>query len=152
MDALLPLLRVKPRKEATMKKRFCVAMMVLSVILSTAGMITAASHKNMVGTWSGRVDFVGWNSSVGFYYDWFTFTYEILSEDFATGNFYGYGIGPTPFTGNVATNKRVTIIEYGNAGEYRILNATVSGRKMSGTMQHFKSDQVDTGTFTFYKQ
>ena len=140
-----------------MKKRFCVAMMVLSVILSTAGMITAASHKNMVGTWSGRVDFVGWNGSIQppedqFYYDWFTFTYEILSEDFTTGNFYGVQNGVNQFTGNVATNKRVTIVEYGNPGVYRILTGTVSGRKMSGTMQHFKSDQVDTGTFTFYRQ
>jgi len=137
-----------------MKKQFCVALMALVVILSTAGMTTAASHRNMVGTWSGRVDFVGWNGAAPepFYYVPHVFTYEILSEDFTTGNFYGQRDGYYPFTGNVATNKRVTIIEYGDAGEYRILTGTVSGKKMSGTMQHFKSDQVDTGTFTFYKQ
>ena len=139
-----------------MKKQFCVAMMVLAVVLLTAGTTMAANHKNMVGTWSGTVNFVGYNSSYPeqdqFYYVPFIFTYEILSEDFTTGNFYGLQNGFYPFTGNVATNKRITIIEYGADGEYRILNATVSGRKMSGTMQHFKSDQVDTGAFTFYKQ
>ena len=128
--------------------------MVLVVILSTAGMTTAASHRNMVGTWSGIVNFVGWNSAAPepFYYVPHVFTYEILNEDFTTGNFYGQRDDYYPFTGNVATNKRVTIIEYGAAGEYRILTGTVSGKKMSGTMQHFKSDQVDTGTFTFYKE
>ena len=135
-----------------MKKQFCVAMMVLAVILSTAGMTTAANHKNMVGTWSGTVNFVGWNSVEGFYYVDFVFTYLIQNEDFATGNFYGTRSISYPFTGNVATNKRVTIIEYGDPGEYRILTGTVSGKKMSGTMQHFKSDQVDTGTFTLYKE
>jgi hypothetical protein len=140
-----------------MKKQFCVAMMVLAVVLSMAGMTTAANHKNMVGTWEGTVYFVGWNSLIQppedqFYYDYFQFTYEILSEDFTTGNFYGLETGFYPFTGNVATNKRVTIIVYEADGEYRILTGTVSGKKMTGTMQHFKSDQVDTGTFTFYKQ
>ena len=137
-----------------MKKQFCVAMMVLAVVLLTVGMTTAANHKNMVGTWEGTVYFVGWNSSVPepYYYVPHVFTYEILSEDFATGNFYGLEVGFYSFTGNVATNKRVTIIVYEGTGEYRILTGTVSGRKMSGTIQHFKSDQVDTGTFTLYKQ
>ena len=137
-----------------MKKQFCVAMMVLAVILSTAGMTTAANHKNMVGTWSGIVNFVGWNSSAPepFYYVDFVFSYLIQNEDFTTGNFYGLETGFYPFTGNVATNKRVTIIVYEADGEYRILTGTVSGKKMTGTMQHFKSDQVDTGTFTFYKE
>jgi hypothetical protein len=137
-----------------MKKQFCVAMMVLAVLLLTAGMTSAANHRNMVGTWEGTVYFVGWNSVAPepFYYVPYVFTYEILSEDFTTGNFYGRRDDYYPFTGNVATNKRVTIIEYGAAGEYRILTGTVSGKKISGTMQHFKSDQVDTGTFTFYKQ
>jgi hypothetical protein len=137
-----------------MKKQFCVAMMVLAVVLSTAGMTSGADHKNMVGTWKGTVYFVGWNSnpSIQFYNDAYEFTYEIQSEDFTSGNFYGIQNGVNQFTGNVATDKRVTIIEYGNPGEYRILTATVSGKKMSGTMQHFKSDQVDTGTFTLYKE
>ena len=137
-----------------MKKQFCVAMMVLVVVLSTAGMTTAASHKNMVGTWSGVIHFVGWNSLAPepFYYVAFEFTYLIENEDFTTGNFYGVQNGVNQFTGNVATNKRVTIVEYGNPGVYRILTATVSGKKMSGTMQHFKPDQVDTGTLTLYKQ
>ena len=136
-----------------MKKQFCMAMMmVVTVVLLTAGMTTAANYKNMVGTWSGTVNFVGWNSVDGSYYVDFVFAYLIQNEDFTTGNFYGQRDDYYPFTGNVATNKRVTIIEYGAAGEYRILTGTVSGKKMSGTMQHFKSDQVDTGTFTFYKE
>ena len=135
-----------------MKKQFWVAMMGLAVVLLAAGMTAAANHKNMVGTWSGIVNFVGWNSVEGFYYVDFVFTYLIQNEDFATGNFYGLETGAYPFTGNVATNKRVTIIVFEDVGEYRILTGTVSGKKMSGTMQHFKSDQVDTGTFTFYKQ
>ncbi len=139
-----------------MKKRFCVAMIFLAVVLLTAGMTTAANHKNMVGTWVGNVNFVGWNSSYpengGFYYTVYEFTYEILSEDFTNGNFHGLEVGAYSFTGNVATNKRVTIIVHEGDGEYRILTGTVSGKKMTGTMQHFKSDQVDTGTFTFYKQ
>jgi hypothetical protein len=136
-----------------MKKQFYMAMMtVVAVVLLTAGMTAAANHKNLIGTWRGAVYFAGWNSLEGFYYVDFVFTYEIQDEDLATGNFFGIQNGVNQFTGNVATNKRVTIIEYGAAGEYRILTATVSGRKMTGTMQHFKSDQVDTGTFTFYKQ
>ena len=145
-----------------MRKQFCVAMMVLAVVLLMAGMTTAANHKNMVGTWSGIVNFVGWNSSYpedeGFYYDEYVFTYEILSEDFPTGNFYGLETGYYPFTGNVATNKRVTIIVYEDAGEFRILTGTVSGKKMYGTMQHYipatvdTPAQVDTGTFTLYKE
>jgi hypothetical protein len=134
-----------------MKKQFCVAM-VVAVVLLTAGMSTAANHKNLIGTWSGTVNFVGWNSSSDFYYAAYVFTYEIQDEDLATGNFYGLEIGAYPFTGNVDTNKKVTIIQYGAAGDYRIITGKVSGKKMSGTMQHFKSDQVDTGTFTFYKQ
>jgi len=137
-----------------MTRRFCVAMIVVAVVLLTAGMTTAANHKNMVGTWSGIVNFVGWNSSAPepFYYVDFVFSYLIQNEDFTTGNFYGLETGFYPFTGNVATNKRVTIIVYEADGEYRILTGTVSGKKMTGTMQHFKSDQVDTGTFTFYKE
>ena len=137
-----------------MKKQFCVAMMVLAVVLLTAGMTTAASHKNMVGTWSGTVYFVGWNASAPepFYYVHYVFSYEILSEDFTTGNFYGSEDSGYPITGNISTDKRVTIIEYDADGVYRLITGKVSGRKMSGTMQHFKSDQVDTGTFTFYKQ
>jgi hypothetical protein len=135
-----------------MKKHFCVAMMVLALVLSTAGMTAAANHRNMVGTWSGVVNFVTWNSVSGFDYVDFVFTYLIQNEDFTTGNFYGVQNGFYPFAGNVATNKRVTIIEYEADGEYRILNGTVSGKKMSGTMQHFKPGQVDTGTFTFYKE
>jgi hypothetical protein len=137
-----------------MTRRFCVAMIVVAVVLLTAGMTAAANHKNMVGTWSGIVNFVGWNSSAPepFYYVDFVFSYLIQNEDFTTGNFYGLETGFYPFTGNVATNKRVTIIVYEADGEYRILTGTVSGKKMTGTMQHFKSDQVDTGTFTFYKE
>jgi len=137
-----------------MTRRFCVAMIVVAVVLLTAGMTATANHKNMVGTWSGIVNFVGWNSSAPepFYYVDFVFSYLIQNEDFTTGNFYGLETGFYPFTGNVATNKRVTIIVYEADGEYRILTGTVSGKKMTGTMQHFKSDQVDTGTFTFYKE
>ena len=136
-----------------MKKQFCMAMMVLTLVLLTAGMTVAANHKNMVGTWSGIANFVTWNSESGFYYtNNVLFTYLIQNEDFTTGNFYGLEADAYPFTGNVATNKRVTIIEYEGAGEYRILTGTVSGKKISGTMQHFKPGQIDTGTFTLYKE
>jgi hypothetical protein len=136
-----------------MNKQFCVAMLVLIALLSTAGLTMAANHKNMVGTWSGIANFVTWNSEGGFYYtNNVLFTFLIQNEDFTTGNFYGLEADAYPFTGNVATNKRVTIIEYEGAGEYRILTGTVSGKKISGTMQHFKPGQIDTGTFTFYKE
>ena len=135
-----------------MKKHLCVAVMVVvAVVLLTVGMTRAANHPNLVGTWSGVVNFVGWNTTEFYYVD-FVFTYEIQDEDLATGNFYGLQNGFYPFTGNVATNKVVTIIEYGADGNYRILTGKVSGKKITGTMQHFKSDQVDTGTFTFYKE
>jgi len=136
-----------------MNKQFCVAMLVLIALLSPAGLAMAANHKNMVGTWSGIANFVTWNSEGGFYYtNNVLFTFLIQNEDFTTGNFYGLEADAYPFTGNVATNKRVTIIEYEGAGEYRILTGTVSGKKISGTMQHFKPGQIDTGTFTFYKE
>ena len=135
-----------------MKKQFCVAMMVVAaaVVLLTAGMTTAASYPDLRGTWSGVVSFAGYNGS--FFFTDFLFDYEIQNQDFATGNFYGLESGFYACTGNVATNKIVTIIVYGAAGEYRIITGKVSRNKMTGTMQHFKPDQVDTGTFTFYKQ
>ena len=127
---------------------------VAAVVLLTAGMTAAANSKypNLIGTWSGTVNFVGWNSSSQFYYVPYVRSYEIQDQDLTTGNFYGLAIDYYPFTGNVATNKIVTIIEYGDAGDYRIITGKVTGNKMTGTMQHFKSDQVDTGTFTFTKQ
>jgi hypothetical protein len=136
-----------------MKKRLCVAM-VVAVVLLTAGMTAAAKSKypNLIGTWSGTVYFVGWNNSTQFYYDPYVMSFDIQDEDLTTGNFYGIQNGSYPFTGNVATNKIFTIIEYGTAGAYRIITGKVTGKKMTGTMQHFKSDQVDTGTFTFYEQ
>jgi hypothetical protein len=141
------------KKEANMKKRLFLAM-VVAVLLLTTGMTASAKSKypNLLGTWSGTVNFVGWNSSSQFYYVPYVMSYEIQNEDQNTGNFYGFGIGPLPFTGNVTTGKIVTIIEYGSAGEFRIITGKVTGNKMTGTMQHFKSDQVDTGTFTFFKQ
>jgi len=139
-----------------MKKQFCMAMMVVTVVLLTAAMTTAASHKNLMGTWDAMVNFVGWDSSNPdpdkFYFSPNFFSYEIQDEDLATGNFYGLRNGFYPFTGNVSINKKVTIIEYGADAEYRILTGTVSGKKMTGTMQHFKSGHIDTGTFTFYKE
>jgi hypothetical protein len=139
-----------------MKKQFCVAMMVVAaaVVLLTAGMTMAANHPNLIGTWSGVVNFVGWNSSANpqFYYVDFVFSYEIQDQDPVTGDFYGMQNGSYPFTGNVATNKVVTILEYGADGNTRIVTGKVSGKKITGTMQHFLPGQVDTGTFTFYKQ
>ncbi|MGZ3534311.1 MAG: hypothetical protein ACXU9K_03720 [Thermodesulfobacteriota bacterium] len=137
-----------------MKKQFCVAMMVVAAVSLTAGVTTAKSPMNLVGNWNGTVNFVGWNSSANpqFYYVDFLFPFEIQSQDPATGNFYGLESGFYPFTGNISTNKIVTIIEYGANGDYRIITGKVTGKKMTGTMQHFKSDQVDTGTFTFYKE
>lgn len=134
-----------------MKKQFCVAMVVAAVVLLTAGMATAKNPINLVGTWSGVVHFAGWNGS--FYYVDFVFSYEIQDQDPATGNFYGLQNGAYPFTGNVATNKVVTIIERGATdGNIRIVTGKVSGNKITGTMQHFLSGQVDTGTFTLYKE
>jgi hypothetical protein len=136
-----------------MKKRLFVAM-VVAVLLLTAGMTAAATSKypNLVGTWSGTVHFVGWNDASQFYSVSGGMSYAIQGQDSATGNFHGLLSDYYPFTGNVATNKNLTIIVYGNAGEFRIITGKVTGNKMTGTMQHFKSDQVDTGTFTFFKQ
>jgi hypothetical protein len=136
-----------------MKKQFCIAIVIVAVLLLTAGMTSAAKLPNLVGTWSGGIHFVGWNSAADpqFYYASYAFTYEIENQDPATGNFYGHESG-YPFTGNVSTNKVVTIIEYETAGEYRIITGKVSGKKITGTMQHWKPDQVDTGTFVLEKQ
>ena len=133
-----------------MKKQYCMAMMVVAILLLTAGVTAAKSPMNLVGTWSGVVSFVGYNGS--FYYVDFLFSYEIQDQDPVTGNFYGLEQGFYAFTGNVSTSKIVTIIEYGGAGDIRILTGKVSGKKMTGTMQHYTPTQVDTGTFTFYKQ
>ncbi len=135
-----------------MKKQFCVAMMVMAaVVLLAVSISTAKSPMNLVGTWTGVVSFAGWNGS--FYYVDFEFSYEIQNQDPTTGNFYGLEFaGPYPCTGNISTNKVVSIIVYGAAGEYRIVTGKVSGKKMTGTMQHFTPTQVDTGTFTFYKE
>jgi hypothetical protein len=138
-------------KERLMKK---ILLMILFFVisLSLAGVAMAANHPNLIGTWSGVVNFVGWNNSVQFYGVDFVFPFEIQDQDPATGNFYGLRSGSYPITGNVSTNKIVTIVEYGDVGEYRILTGKVSGKKMTGTMQHFLPGQVDTGTFTFYKE
>jgi len=136
-----------------MNKRLCMALVVAAVLL-TAGMTSAANFPNLVGSWNGTVNYVGWNSTAdpNFYYVSYLFPIEIQSQDPATGNFYGLELNYYPFTGNVSTKKVVTIIVYGAAGEYRIITGKVTGKKITGTMQHFKSDQVDTGTFTLEKQ
>jgi hypothetical protein len=135
-----------------MKKQFCIAFVVV-VLLLTAGITSAAKFPDLVGSWSGTVNFVGWNSAADpqFYYAPYVFTYEIENQDPATGNFYGHELG-RPFTGNVSTNKVVTIIEYETAGEYRVITGKVTGKKIKGTMQHFMPNQVDTGTFILEKQ
>ncbi len=135
-------------------KRTVLIMLVLVVSLSLAGVAMAANHPNLIGTWSGTVNFVTWNVNTGFSYIDLVFTYEIQDEDPATGNFYGFdnSVPPFPFTGNVATNKIVTIIEYFTPDEFRIFTGKVTGKKISGTVQHFHPDQIDTGTFTLQRQ
>ena len=136
-----------------MKKTVLITLVIV-VSLSLAGVAMAAKYPDLTGTWSGTVNFVIWNSSSGFSYTDLVFTYEIQDEDPATGNFYGFdnSLPPFPFTGNVATNKIVTIIEYFTSGEFRIFTGKVTGKKISGTVQHFHPNQIDTGTFTLYKQ
>ena len=115
-----------------MKKQFCIAIVIVAVLLLTAGMTSAAKFPDLVGNWSGRADFAGWNSTAdpNFYYAAYEWTFEIQSQDPATGNFYGLRLDYYPFTGNVSTNKVVTIIEYGADGEYRILTGKVTGKKI----------------------
>ena len=136
-----------------MKRHVCAAMIVAAIVLSAAGITEAASYPDMVGVWSGFESFVGWNAGGDpqFYYVGFEWSMEILDQDPATGNFYGVRDG-RPFTGNVSTSKVVTIIEHGGSGDFRILNCKLTGKKLIGTMLHYRSDQIDTGTFTFYKQ
>ncbi len=136
-------------------KKIRLPMLVIVVSLSLAGVAMAANPPKLIGTWSGTVHFVIWNNiSSQFSYTDLVFTYEIQDQDPATGNFYGLddSVPTYPFTGNVATNKIVTIIEYFTAGEFRIFTGKVTGKKISGTVQHFHPDQIDTGTFIFYKQ
>ena len=49
-------------------------------------------------------------------------------------------------------NKIVTIIEWFTSGEFRIFTGKVTGKTISGTVQHFHPNQIDTGTFTLSKQ
>ena len=136
-------------------KKILLLMLAIVVSLSFTGVAMAANPPNLIGTWSGTVHFVIWNNiSSQFSYTDLVFTYEIQDQDPDTGNFYGLdnSLPPFPFTGNVATNKIVTIIEYFTAGEFRIFTGKVTGKKISGTVQHFHPDQIDTGTFILYKQ
>ncbi|MEJ5376289.1 MAG: hypothetical protein WHX93_06900 [bacterium] len=135
-----------------MKKLFYVPIMVAAVVLVTASMSRAAEFPNLLGNWDGAVSYVGWNESSSFYYASSGFPIEIQIQDFGNGNFYGLMNDYYPFTGNVSKKKVVTIILYGASGDYKIITGKVSGNKMTGTMQHFKPGQVDTGTFTLYKQ
>jgi hypothetical protein len=140
-----------------MKKRLGVAI-ITAVVLLTAGLAAAASPPNLVGTWEGTGNSVGWGSSnwiyQGFKYDVVGPTFTIQDQDPVTGNFYGnlgeYYTGYVVvffFTGNVSTNKTVTIV-----GGDSIITGKVSGNKFSGTMVRFVSDQIETQTFTVYKQ
>jgi len=134
-------------------KKILSMILVFVVSLSLAGVAMAANHADLIGTWSGTVHFVIWNVSTQFSYTDLVFTYEIQDEDPATGNFYGLETpGGYPFTGNVATNKIVTIIEWFTSGEFRIFTGKVTGKTISGTVQHFHPNQIDTGTFTLSKQ
>jgi len=136
-----------------MKKKCSLMMVVvLGAVLLTAGMAAAVKYPNLVGTWSGTVYFAGWDESGGFFNAPFVFSYNIQSEDLATGNVYGLQNGSYPFTGHVSTNKTLTLVEYGASGNYRILTAKVTGTKMYGTMQHFLPGHIDTGTFTLKKE
>jgi len=136
-----------------MKKKYSLMMVVVFAgVLLTTGMAAAAKYPNLVGTWSGPVYFVGWDESGGFFNATFVFSYNIQSEDPATGNFLGLRNGFFPFTGHVSTNKTVTLIEYGASGDYRILTAKVTRTTISGTMQHFLPGHIDTGTFTLKKE
>ncbi len=137
-----------------MKRCLGVAMVVALVVVLTAGVAAAAgSHPNLAGNWTGTGNFVGWNG--GFYTITIGWNFDIQNEDTTTGNFYGLENGDRPFTGNVATNKVVTIIQYDGSGNHHIFTGKVTGKKMMGTVQHFlpgSPGQIDTGTLTLIKQ
>jgi hypothetical protein len=124
----------------------------LGLVLLTAGMAAAAKYPNLIGTWSGQVDFAGYSDSGGFYYASAPFSFNIQSQDPTTGNFYGLESGYFPFTGNVSTNKIITIIYIDANGGYRFITGKVQGSKISGTMQHFRPGSIDTGKFTLIKE
>ena len=129
-------------------------MMRCSSVLLTANITTAANHKNMVGTWSGIVNFVSWNSEGGFYY-----TNNVL---FIYLKFRTRTLLPVIFMVLKLTTITLPAVSLRTKESPSLCTRmlvsiefsprTVSGKKMSGTMQHFKPGQVDTGTFTFYKE
>ncbi len=137
-----------------MKRCLGVAMVVVAVVLLTGGVAAAKSPPNLVGDWVGTASFVGWNGS--FYYVLGGWGFDIQNQDPVTGDFYGIEhYTHIPITGNVATNKVVTIITYGGSGNCHIFTGKVTGTKMIGTMQHFlpgSPGQIDTGTLTLIKQ
>jgi hypothetical protein len=133
-------------------KRLCIGLTILALVLGLAGASLAGGPPNVVGTWSGSINFAIWDQTGGFANDHYWFSFEIQNQDPISGNFHGLQ-NTRPFTGNVSKNKVVTLIQRSNSGDdFAILTGKLSGKTITGTMQHWTPTHIDTGTFTLTKE
>jgi hypothetical protein len=134
-------------------KRVLIGLMVLILALSLTGGVQAGSPPNLTGTWSGSMFISQWDTG--------TFSFSgpleevnfLIVADFdpGSGNFHGYWLG-TPITGNVSTKKIISAIIYWGPGNHGTLDAKVTGTKISGTYNDFKSGRIYTGKINLVKQ
>jgi hypothetical protein len=136
----------------TAMKRVMIGLMVLVLVSCLAGGVQAGSPPNLTGTWSGSMFITQWDTG--------TFGSGLVEEvnflnvadfDPDSGNFYGYWLG-TPITGNVSTKKIISAIIYWGPGNHGTLDAKVTGTKISGTYNDFKSGRIYTGKINLVKQ
>jgi hypothetical protein len=124
----------------------CLALAAASFFVDDA---FAAKYKDLTGLWTGAISCVGWNQTTGYYTIAGPTGFEIIDEDLSNGNFSGI-FGSQQFTGNIAANKTVTAIAHGDyASEFRIFTLKLTGKKLVGTWNHYKLDQVDTCKLEF---
>jgi hypothetical protein len=132
-----------------MKKRLCVAMVVVALVLLTVGMAAAAKYQNLTGTWSGNLWAVYWNNGSYNRYQGTDLVLVVTDQD-ENGTFYGTFDGD-PLTGSIATNKTITACVY-SGGRYGIINGKLKGKKLIGTFTDFETNWIQTMKFELLRQ
>ncbi len=129
-----------------MSKRVGVTMILaLAVILLFSNLAAAAKYKNLVGTWQGNSWAARWSNG-SYFYDQGTSLALVIQDQDANGVFYGTFDGD-PLTGSIATNKTITACVNIAPGDYGIINAKITGKKITGTCIEFRPDLMITTKF-----
>ncbi len=131
------------------KRLWATVILVLGLVLLIAGMAAAAKYQNLTGTWSGPLWAVYWNNGAYNYYQGPDLPLVVTNQD-ANGMFYGTLDGD-PLTGSIATNKAITATVY-SGGRYAIINAKLTGKKITGTYTDYDTNWIQTYKFELFLQ